>query len=232
MEKEVIKATPKKSIKYSGICEKVSKDLVVRFNENAEAVGCSQLQLVGNVLNEIPDLGAGGHLKDLKHNGHTHTHTRGRFFFLSPALAARREFVIPRPCRWESGLCGRFACCSAGWRPLRPGAAEASWPPFCTMVEMIQNEKKNKRGEAQKRRSTSLTRVCGGSSPDLNELCSRCTQSEASGSVRRDSRNRCACFRSGWLGGKRPQHNHSSCQPCSTLNLQMESEPFMIHEGV
>lgn len=58
---------------------------------------------------------------------------------------------------------------------------------------------------------------------DLSELCSRCRQSEARGSLRRDSTKRWVCFRRDWLGGNRPQQSHSSCQPCSMLNLGDEA---------
>lgn len=58
---------------------------------------------------------------------------------------------------------------------------------------------------------------------DLSELCSRRRQSEASGSRSLDSRKRRANLRSGWLGGNRPQQSHSSCQPCSMLNLQPDT---------
>lgn len=61
--------------------------------------------------------------------------------------------------------------------------------------------------------------LCAGDVKYLSELCSRCRQSEAMCSLRRDSRKRCACLTRAWLGGNRPQQSHSSCQPCSTLNL-------------
>lgn len=63
---------------------------------------------------------------------------------------------------------------------------------------------------------------------DLRELCSLCRQSEARVSWQREFRKRWVCFRSDWLGGNRPQHSHSSCQPCSTLNLVTRQQRGLI----
>ena len=68
--------------------------------------------------------------------------------------------------------------------------------------------------------------LCNTSGSNLRELCSRCRQSGARDSLRRDSRNRWACRRRDWLGGNRPQQRHSSCQPCTMLNLGGRQDVF------
>lgn len=104
-------------------------NLVVCFDKNAEAVSRGQFQLLGDVLGEIPDPGVCRHLEYLKRARGITGVTVGMFDL---ACSCKDSVLVPPPCRWGSGFCGRSVCCSVGWRLPPPGVAAASWAPSYT----------------------------------------------------------------------------------------------------